>query len=222
MRSLRFLLMLSFALALGAPAVAVPVTFVGTAHISSVSNANGQLADFLGAAPAINDIVTFSITYDAATVGPQQQTGFPNTVFYPGGITAISLTLNGVTLVADTTGPGLSGVLVSTHTSEVLGIPGFYDGYGLTSGSGTNANGDRWAANFFFYYGGLTSLAAPTTIPDFSQFQFVGLGYRSFDVNQQFDTFGSLLDNLAVPEPSVGLLLLTAGLLARRLRVGAH
>jgi hypothetical protein len=221
MPSLRPLLLLSFTLALGAPALAVPVTFVGTAHVSSVSNANGLLADFLGAPPAIDDILTFSITYDAATLGAQQPTGFPNTVAYTGGITAISLTLNGVTLSANTAGPGLSSVFVSTHTSEVLGIPGFYDGYGLTSGSGTNANGDRWAANFFFYYGGLTSLAAPTTIPDFSQFQFVGLGYRSFDVNQQFDGFGSLLDGLAVPEPSALMLLLPAALWLVRSRLRA-
>jgi hypothetical protein len=219
MQTWRSLFLMTSLFVTAAAANAVPVTFVGTAHVSSVDNANGQLADFLGAPPLINDVVTFSITYDAATLGPQNPTGFPNTVAYSGGITAITLTLNGVTLSADTTGAGSSSVIVSTHTSPVLGIPGFFDGYGLTAGSGTNANGDRWSANFFFYYGGLTSLAAPTTIPDVSQFQFVGLGFRSFDVNQQFDTFGSLVQNVAAPEPGVALLGLAAlGLLgvARR------
>lgn len=218
MPSLRSLLLVSLTLALGAPALAAPVTFVGQAHVVSVDDTNGQLGDFLGAPPALDDVLTFSITFDASTLGAQSPTGFPNTVAYSGGVTAVSLTLNGVSLAADTTGPGLSSVLVSTHTSEVLGIPGFYDGYGLTAGSGVDANGNRWAANFFFYYGGLTSLAAPTTIPDFSQFQFVGLGFRSFDVNQQFDTFGSLVDALNVPEPSVALLLIGAGLGLARAR----
>jgi hypothetical protein len=213
------LLLISFALA--APSGAVPVTFTGQAEISSLQSTFGLLDDFLGVAPSAGDVLSFSVTYDFDTVGVSQPTGAPETVIYSGGLTAVSILLNGVTLSANTTGPGLSSVIVSTHDMEVLGIPGFFDGYGLTGGSATNANGERWAANFFFYYGGLTSLDAPTTIPDFSQFQFVGLGFRSFDTNQNFDGFGALVQDLGqVPEPSavVFLLAAAAGLLGARKR----
>ncbi|MCC7257185.1 MAG: hypothetical protein IT486_02320 [Gammaproteobacteria bacterium] len=193
---------------------AVPVQFAGQATVGVMQADNGFLADFLGTQPTVGDTLTFSIVFDADTVGPQQFIA-PDVVRYTGGITASSFTLNGVTLQ---TAPGdPASVLVTTlDTPGVLGIPGFADGYSITAGGATGGQGRRWAINFFFYgaLGGLPDLSAPTTLPDIADFQAVGLGYRSFrnvNGNEIFDGFGAPLDSLAaVPAPPAVWLMLTA------------
>lgn len=209
---------------ISAMAVAVnaqPQKFQGSATIVGSDNSHGQLTDFLSGVPNAGDTLTFSLTYDPDTLGAFVSGG-PGIGFYAGGLTDVSFTLNGVTLSADTTPANQSSVLVTTlQTPGVLGIPGFFDGYGLTGGSARDANGNRWAVNFFFYdFDGanqLPNLDAPTTIPSLSDFAFVGLGFRSFDRNDEFDGFGSLLNRLEpvpdpnpVPAPAMGLMALAA------------
>ncbi len=208
---------------------AAPITYTGSAQIvAPLLTSNGLLADFLGTIPAVNDILNFTITYDPATLGAQVPAGTDG-ASYTGGVTAASMTLNGVTLQTNSTGPGQASVLVTTsQTPGQFGIQGFFDGYGLTAGNLANANGRRWAVNFFFYdylgsAGQLPNLSAPQSIPNFSDFQFVGLGFRSFNAAGQFDGFGALVLALRpavinnVPEPAT-LGLLTFGLLGASLR----
>jgi hypothetical protein len=190
-------------------AQAAPITYTGQAQIVSVSSALGLLPTYLGSTPSVGDVVTFTLTYDAATLGPQQLIQPPETVLYPGGITSFSMTLNGVTLAEpDTRQPGESSLIVTTSATPVLGIPGFVDGYSITAGTTNDVNGNHWGANFFFFDGNLASLAAPTTIPDPAQFQIAGIGYRSFNAQGQFDSFGAYPLTIAVvPEPATAALL---------------
>ena len=218
LKFLRTLAVVAFALSGAVAAQAAPVTFVGTAQINALDSTLGLLDDFLGTTPSLNDVITFSVTYDSATLGPAVPGLPPDIAQYAGGITSFSMTLNGVTLVADTTAPGLASVLVTTSQTPVLGIPFWFDGYGLTGGSPTNPNGDRWSIGLFFYYGALTNLDPPTTIPTFSQFQAVQLGFRSFNSAQLFDGFGAQVQALTpAPEPSLAGLV-AAGLGALSLR----
>ncbi len=217
MSSGRFSLLVSICLGLLAPlssSHAVPVQFAGQATVGALQATNGFLADFLGTQPTVGDTLTFSITFDTDSIGPQQLLG-PEIASYMGGVTASSFTLNGVTLQ---TAPGdPASILVTTlDTPGVLGIPGFADGYALTAGGAADGQGRRWAINFFFFgaQGGLADLAAPTTLPDIAGFQAVGLGFRSFRPTgdtETFDGFGAPLDSLAaVPAPSALWLMLTA------------
>lgn len=203
-----------------ASAQAAPITYTGQAKIVSVSSTLGLLPMYLGAVPSVDDIVTFTLTYDAATLGPQQLVQPPETVLYTGGITSFSMTLNGVTLAElDTTQPGESSLFATTSATPVLGIPFFIDGYSITAGTTNDANGNHWGANLFFFDGGLTGLAAPTTLPDPAQFQLAGLGYRSFNAQGQFDSFGALLLSVnVVPEPATAALLAAAAIALPALR----
>ncbi len=190
-------------------AQAAPITYTGQAQIVSVTSTLGLLPTYLGSTPSVGDIVTFTLTYDAATLGPQQLVQPPETVLYPGGITSFSMTLNGVTLAElDTRQPGESSVFVTTSATPVLGIPFFIDGYSITAGTTNDASGNHWGANLFFFDGGLTGLSAPSAIPDPAQFQLSGLGYRSFNAQGQFDSFGATpLSISVVPEPATAALL---------------
>lgn len=201
------------------PAVqAAPVQFIGQATVATLQASNGYLADFLGTTPQLGDTLEFSMTYDPDTLGLQQFVG-PDTVSYSGGITSATFTLNGVTLdtVPDA---GASVIVTALDTPPVLGIPGFFDGYSITAGGATGQDGRRWALNFFFFgaNGGLSSLAAPTTLPEIAGFQFAGLGFRSFRPvgnTEALDGFGAQLDTLApVPAPAAAWLFATATLAA--------
>jgi hypothetical protein len=57
------------------PAVAAPSTYSGQASIASLTTPNGFLADFLVNAPVVGDLIIFSVTFDAATLGPQFSAG---------------------------------------------------------------------------------------------------------------------------------------------------
>lgn len=213
----RLPVLLSVCLGLLAPlsaSHAVPVQFTGQATVGTLQATNGFLADFLGTQPTVGDTLTFSIVFDSDSIGPQQLLG-PEIAMYMGGVTASSFTLNGVTLQTGAGDP--ASILVTTlDTPGVLGIPGFADGYALTAGGNSDGQGRRWAINFFFFgaLGGLPDLAAPTTLPDITGFQAVGLGFRSFRPTgdtETFDGFGAPLDSLAaVPAPSALWLMLTA------------
>lgn len=193
---------------------AVPVEFTGQATIAVLQTTNGWLADFLGAVPEVGDTLTFTIVFDADTLGPQQLLA-PEIARYTGGVTSSSFTLNGVALQT-TVGDPASVLVTTLDTPGVLGIPGFADGYSITAGGGRDDQGRRWAINFFFYgaLGGLASLDAPLTLPDIAGFQAVGLGYRSFrtvGTSEAFDGFGAPLESLAeVPVPAAAWLMLTA------------
>ena len=210
-------------------AAAAPSTFSGSARIiSPLVTGNNTLTDFLVTAPAVGDVVTYSATYDPATLLAGFP-AFPAVKFFANGITHFNMTLNGVTLTVD---PALSvdpfpgdqeaSLLATTSPTDVLGVPGFRQGYLFTAGNTTDANGKRWAVNVFFTGGNLANTDAPSAFPDPAQFQFVGLGFRSFNRAGAFDGFGALLipTTTAVPGPAAVVLLVPglAMLLARRSR----
>jgi hypothetical protein len=203
---------------------AAPITYGGQATIASAAGTTGFLADFLGTTPAIGDVLTFTVTFDRATLGSRFDVA-PGTAGYDGGITRATFTLNGVTL---DTGEGNPASVLATvlDTPPVLGIPGFYDGYSFTADGPTDGQGRRFSINFFFYgaNGGLDDLQPPQAFPALADFALVGFGFRSFRQTGEveiFDGFGAPLDSLAaVPAPPAAWLLATglAGLVLRRLR----
>lgn len=212
---------------------AAPSTFSGSARIiSPLVTGNNTLTDFLITAPAVNDVVTFSATYDPATL----LAGFPvtpQTTYFANGITHFNMTLNGVTLMVDPTlsvnaspADQQAALIVTNSPIDVLGIVGFHQGYAFTAGNIADANGKHWAVNLFFTGGNLANTNAPSAFPDPTQFQFAGLGFRSFDRAQNFDGFGALLipKTTAVPAPAVAVFLFPglAMLLVRRARRGVR
>ncbi len=205
---------------------ATPLSYVGTAEIVSLDSDDNLLPDFLAATPALTDLVSFKVTYDADTLLAPIPVA-PDATLQPGGLTAIELTLNGVTLSADTVGPGLASILATQSPDpDQFGIPGFSDGFSITGGP--DLVGKRWAVNLFFFdFGGaaatLPSLNGPSELPNPADFEFSGFGFRSFG-GTTFDGFGALLRSLepapvvAVPAPASALLVLMAGLALSRKR----